>query len=298
MKSKMLLCFLSLFMAAAGASANERIYVNREVTTHIVMPENIKMVDISTTKIAGNQCTDNIVRIKPSCGSDSIPEAGYRDNELLGTLTLIGERHIAQYDILYTQSPQMAASIFEVPYSHTQSYINPEVTMPMAEMARYAWAVYGSGRKYNQIVSRAHGMKAVVNNIYAGGDYFFIDYSLQNKTKIAYDIEERRVKLTDKKDTKATNSQTIELSPVFSLNHVRKFKKSYRNVLVLPKLTFPDEKVLRLEITENQISGRVITLTIEYEDILHADGFDSDILKNAAYYPYYYITYPSQPWKN
>lgn len=77
----------------------------------------------------------------------------------------------------------MAASIFEVPYSHTQSYINPEVTMPMAEMARYAWAVYGSGRKYNQIVSRAHGMKAVVNNIYAVGDYFFIDYSLQNKTK-------------------------------------------------------------------------------------------------------------------
>ena len=295
MKSKMLLCFLSLFMAAAGASANERIYVNREVTTHIVMPENIKMVDISTTKIAGNQCTDNIVRIKPSCGSDSIPEAGYRDNELLGTLTLIGERHIAQYDILYTQSPQMAASIFEVPYSHTQSYINPEVTMPMAEMARYAWAVYGSGRKYNQIVSRAHGMKAVVNNIYAVGDYFFIDYSLQNKTKIASDIEELRVKLTDKKETKATNSQTIELSPVFSLNHVRKFKKSYRNVLVLPKLTFPDEKVLRLEISENQISGRVITLTIEYEDILHADGFDSDILKNAAYYPYYYITYPSQP---
>lgn len=295
MKSKMLLCFLFLFMAAAGASANERIYVNREVTTHIVMPENIKMVDISTTKIAGNQCTDNIVRIKPSCGSDSIPEAGYRDNELLGTLTLIGERHIAQYDILYTQSPQMAASIFEVPYSHTQSYINPEVTMPMAEMARYAWAVYGSGRKYNQIVSRAHGMKAVVNNIYAVGDYFFIDYSLQNKTKIAYDIEELRVKLTDKKETKATNSQTIELSPVFSLNHVRKFKKSYRNVLVLPKLTFPDEKVLRLEISENQISGRVITLTIEYEDILHADGFDSDILKNAAYYPYYYITYPSQP---
>ena len=291
----MLLCFLSLFMAAAGASANERIYVNREVTTHIVMPENIKMVDISTTKSAGNQCTDNIVRIKPSCGSDSIPEAGYRDNELLGTLTLIGERHIAQYDILYTQSPQMAASIFEVPYSHTQSYINPEVTMPMAEMARYAWAVYGSGRKYNQIVSRAHGMKAVVNNIYAVGDYFFIDYSLQNKTKIAYDIEELRVKLTDKKETKATNSQTIELSPVFSLNHVRKFKKSYRNVLVLPKLTFPDEKVLRLEISENQISGRVITLTIEYEDILHADGFDSDILKNAAYYPYYYITYPSQP---
>ena len=121
------------------------------------------------------------------------------------------------------------------------------------------------------------------------GDYFFIDYSLQNKTKIAYDIEELRVKLTDKKETKATNSQTIELTPVYSLNPVKKFKKNYRNVLVIEKLTFPDEKVLRLEISENQISGRVITLTIEYEDILNADGFDSDILKNSSCYPYYYI---------
>lgn len=275
----------------SSAFANEKIYVNREVTTHIVMPENIKLVDISTTKIIGNQCADNIVRIKPYQENDSIPDTEYKEAELLGTLTLIGERHIAQYDILYTTSPNMAASIYQVAYNDTKSYINPEVSMPMSEMARYAWAVYGSKRKFNQVVSKAHGMKATVNNIYSIGDFFFIDYSLQNKTKIAYDIEEIRVKLTDKKETKATNSQTIELTPVFSLNHAKKFKKDYRNVLVLPKLTFPDEKVLRLEISENQISGRVITLTIEYEDILHADGFDSDILKKTSYYPYYYISY-------
>ena len=296
MKAKLFILLFGILGVVAQVSANEKIYVNSEVTTHIVMPENIKLVDISTTKIVGNQCTDNIVRIKPYLESDSLQAVGsYKDNELLGTITLIGERHIAQYDILYTQSPGMAASIFEVPYNHTQSYINPEVSMPMAEMARYAWAVYSSDRKYNQIVTKAHGMKAVVNNIYAVGDYFFIDYSLQNKTKIPYDIEEIRVKLTDKKETKATNSQTIELSPVFTLNSSRKFKKNYRNVLVLPKLTFPDEKVLRLEISENQISGRVIVLTIEYEDILHVDGFDSDILKDAAYYPYYHISYTVKP---
>ena len=296
MKTKLFILLFGILGVAAQVSANEKIYVNSEVTTHIVMPENIKLVDIPTAKIVGNQCTDNIVRIKPYLESDSLQAVGsYKDNELLGTITLIGERHIAQYDILYTQSPGMAASIFEVPYNHTRSYINPEVSMPMAEMARYAWAVYSSDRKYNQIVTKAHGMKAMVNNIYAVGDYFFIDYSLQNKTKIPYDIEEIRVKLTDKKETKATNSQTIELSPVFTLNSSRKFKKNYRNVLVLPKLTFPDEKVLRLEISENQISGRVIVLTIEYEDILHADGFDSDILKDAAYYPYYHISYTVKP---
>ncbi len=289
MKSKILLAVVCVLSIAGSASAKEKIYVNDEVTTHIVMPENIKMVDISTTKLIGNQCADNIVRIKPFIDNDSI-RTYYRENELMATLTLIGERHMAQYDIIFTHAPARAASIHHVPYSHTESYINPEVSMPEAEMARYAWAVYGSDRKYNQVVSKTHGMKAIVNNIYSIGDYFFIDYSLHNKTKIPYDIEELRIKLTDKKEVKATNSQTIELTPTYSLNLAKRFKKNYRNVLVIPKLTFPDEKVLRLEISENQISGRVITLTIEYEDILNADGFDSDILKKIpfTYQPHIY----------
>lgn len=282
MKDKIIAATLALCAVAIPATAKEKILVNSEVTTHIVMPENIKMVDLSTTKIIGNQCADNIVRIKPFIEADSVPTS-YREGELMGTLTLIGERHLAQYDVVYTAAPSRAASIHRVPYAGLDSYINPEVSMPQSEMARYAWAVYGSSRKYNQVVSRANGMKAIVNNIYSIGDYFFIDYSLQNSTKIAYDIAEVRVKLTDKKEVKATNSQTVELSPVYSLNLAKKFKKNYRNVLVLDKLTFPDEKVLRIEISENQISGRVITLTVEYDDILNADGFDSDILKNLPF---------------
>ncbi|MDE6089991.1 MAG: conjugative transposon protein TraN [Duncaniella sp.] len=285
MKSKILLAALCAIGIVGSASAKEKIYVNSEVTTHIVMPENIKMVDISTTKLIGNQCADNIVRVKPYIESDpEAPATEYREGELLATLTLIGERHMAQYDIIFTAIPRLAASIHHVSYRDTESYVNPEVSMPESEMARYAWAVYGSNRKFNQIVSNANGMKAVVNNIYSIGDYFFIDYSLKNKTKIGYDIAELRVKLTDKKEVKATNSQIIELTPAFSLNLAKKFKKNYRNVLVIPKLTFPDEKVLRIEIAENQISGRVITLTIEYEDILNADGFDADILKKIPYH--------------
>lgn len=289
MNNRTIIAALTLCAVALQAPAKEKIYVNSEVTTHIVMPENIKMVDLSTAKIIGNQCADNIVRVKPFIESDSLP-CTYREGELMGTLTLIGERHLAQYDMVYTAAPSRAASIHRVPYSGMDSYINPEVSMPQSEMARYAWAVYGSGRKYNQVVSKAHGIKATVNNIYAVGDYFFIDYSLQNRTKIPYDIAEVRVKLTDKKEVKATNSQTVELTPAYSLNLAGKFRKNYRNVLVLPKLTFPDEKVLRIEISENQISGRVITLTIEYDDILNADGFDSDILNKIpfSYQPHIY----------
>ena len=69
------------------------IYVNENVTTHLVMPETIRLVDISTDTIVGNQVNDNIVRLKPKCGMSDYDEAGI--------VTVIGERHIAQYRLVY-----------------------------------------------------------------------------------------------------------------------------------------------------------------------------------------------------
>ena len=248
------------------------VYVNEQVTTHIVMPENIKLVDISTNNIIGNQCEDNIVRIKPA--------GRMYDFELAGTMTVIGERHIAQLNIVYVKGPAHANSIYNINLQDTKRYNNPDVLMPEAEMAKFAWAIYGMPARFHNIQYKKYGIKAVVNNIYAIDDYFFIDYSLYNNTKIKFDIDEIRIKLTDKKESKATNTQTIELPPAYMLNKASSFKKGYRNVIVLNKLTFPDEKILNLEISESQISGRVIYIPIEYSDILHADGFDEQMMKS------------------
>lgn len=251
------------------------IFVNEEITTHIVMPEDIKLVDISTNKVIGNQCADNIVRIKPA--------GRMLERELAGTITVIGERNIAQFNVIYTSGPAKANAIYNIQQEDMQPYNNPDVLMPQSEMARYSWAIYTSQRRFNNIKKTAYGIKAVVNNIYTIGDYFFIDFSLYNKTKVKYDIEEMRIKLMDKKEAKATNSQTIELTPAYTLNHAKSFQKAYRNVIVLKKLTFPDEKILRLEISENQISGRAIYIPIEYQDILNADGFDEKLMNTLPY---------------
>ena len=190
---------------------------------------------------------------------------------------------MAQYDVVYTTGPVKACSVYNISVDEMKQYKNPDVLMPERSMADYAYAIFCSRRNFYNIHSSKYGIKAVVNNIYTVGDYFFIDFSLYNKTKIKYDIAELRIKLTDKKETKATNSQTIELSPVYSLNSAKSFKKAYRNVIVVNKLTFPNEKVLRLEISENQISGRVVYIPIEYEDILNADSFDENLLKHMPY---------------
>lgn len=278
---------LSLDASAYAQGDRNVIMVNSDVTTHIVMPENLKLVDISTANIIGNQCADNMVRIKPT-PVDSIGRFSYRDNEFLGTVTLIGERHMAQYDIRYETVPQRASSIYNVSYDQTMTYSNPEVSMPESEISRFAWAVYGSKRKFNNIKSNAYGIKASIYNIYTIGNYFFIDFCLENKSNVEYDIDEIKVTLTDKKETKATNSQTIQINPVYTLNPASKFKKNYRQVLVLDKLTYPEEKIINITVTENQISGRQVVLSMEYADVLNADGFDItkiDKIKEVRYIP-------------
>ena len=43
-------------------------------------------------------------------------------------------------------------------------------------------------------------------------------------------------------------------------------------MIVIKKLTFPNDKVITIEMTEKQISGRNISLNIDYEDVLSADS--------------------------
>lgn len=270
MKKLFLVAVAFVALSTSSASAQDTnlrtIYVNKDVTTHLIMPETIKLVDISTDNVVGNQVNDNIVRIKP----DTI----LADGETAAIATVIGERHIAQYKLVYCSQSCFVHTRFTIPYCDAQEYTNPDVQMSVAEMSRYAIRMYNAKRTVENIHSKKDKMKAWVNHICSAGDYFFIDFSLENKTKIPYDISEIRVKLEDKKQKKATNYQSIELTPEYMLNYNKHFKKRYRNVLVVKKLTFPEAKVLKIEVSENQISGRTIELNINYDDVLDADCFD------------------------
>ena len=146
-------------------------------------------------------------------------------------------------------------------------------------MTRFARRIWNSPAKIRNVGTKAHRMVMRLNNIYSVGDYFFIDFSIENRTNIRFDIDEIRVKLADKKLSKATNAQTIELTPALVLEAGKTFRHGYRNVIVVKKLTFPNGKLLTIEMTEKQISGRNISLNIDYEDVLAADSFNVDLLE-------------------
>lgn len=270
---------MALVLGATGLSMNaqttyeemELLTVNEQVTTVITATEPIRFVDISTDKVAGDQPINNTLRLKPK-------EAGHEDGEILAIITVVTERYRVQYGLIYTTRMTEAVTDKTVQLTEQTAYTNPAVSMSTEDMYSFARKVWNSPAKYRNVGSKKHRMKMRLNNIYAVGDYFFIDFSVDNKTNIRFDIDELRIKLADKKVHKATNSQVIELRPEMVLEKSTSFMYGYRNVIVVRKLTFPNNKILTIELSEKQISGRNISMSIDYEDVLSADSFHHTLL--------------------
>ena len=250
----------------------EQLTVNEQVTTVITASEPVRFVDISTDKVAGDQPIDNIIRLKPK-------ESGHEDGEILAIVTIVTERYRTQYALIYTTRMKEAVTDKEILLQERNAYNNPAVSMSTADMTHHARRIWNSPAKIRNVATKAHRMVMRLNNIYSVGNYFFIDFSIENKTNIRFDIDEIRIKLTDKKLAKATNAQAIELTPALVLEPGKTFRHGYRNVIVVKKMTFPNDKLLTIEMTEKQISGRNISLNIDYEDILAADSFHADLLE-------------------
>ena len=261
-------------MAQQTYEEMEQLTVNEQVTTVITATEPVRFVDISTDKVVGDQPINNTIRLKPKEGADV-----HEDGEILAIVTIVTERYRTQYALIYTTRLQEAVTDKTIQPEEKIAYNNPAVSLSTEDMTRYARQIWNSPARIRNVSTKMHRMIIRLNNIYTVGDYFFLDFSIENRTNIKFDIDEMRFKLADKKQSKATNSQVIELTPAMTLENTTSFKYGYRNVVVLKKMTFPNDKVLTIELSEKQISGRTISLNIDYEDVLSADSFNHLMLK-------------------
>ncbi|MEM9364095.1 MAG: conjugative transposon protein TraN [Bacteroidota bacterium] len=248
---------LSLLM---GQDIRE-IKINKDVTTHIISDEILTYTDISVTSLVdGDFPLENILRIKPK--NEEGTEYGY--------VTIVGESFFKQFRLVYVFNPLLADKEVNINREPRFDYDHPAISLTSVQMKNYMKRMHSMRPKLSKKGKRANKMQLVLNNIWVVGEHYFIDYTIKNRTNIQYDIDEIRFKIDDKKVKKSSNSQTREMKPILKYNALSKFDKSMRQVVVLKKFTFPNEKEFRIEISEDQISGRVVSLDVSYKDILRA----------------------------
>jgi len=255
------LLFLLLFLAGFAKAQDKLPEVHLPVKgdLHFISPEPIQYVDISDKNIEGDLPLPNVLRLrfkKDTCLTDAI-------------VTIAGEKFIAQYHLWPVTSTENAK--IEIQPADTRPLDISGIGFSKPQLKGICLDLFCKTPGKAIEKTKAFGLKASLYHLYTAGDYLFIDLGYRNKTRLSYDIDEFRFKVDDKKVTKATNVQSVELKPEFILFDTPLFQKTYRNIIVLKKLTFPGNKVLQLELNEKQLSGRVITLSISYRDVLDAD---------------------------
>jgi len=247
------------------------IFLDDKSSLHIISPEPIRFVDISTNSVAGDLPEAHVLRLRHVTDSLNINNQVRAD---LGLVTIIGESFIAQYNLQLTAHDAKHKSVARVDI--TSQHIKPissnsELTTP--ELHQQALRLLTKRNSRPLRVSSDYGMRAELGAVYTVGDLVLLDISYYNHTNIQYDIDEVRFKIEDRKITKATNVQSIEIKPIWQLYPHKTFQKLFRNIYVLKKATFPDNKILQIELSEKQISGRTLSLKVKYKDILNADTF-------------------------
>ena len=282
-----LLLFTAQFLPAQTATKEQiisdlpEIEITEGINLHIISPEPIQYVDLSTLKLTGDLPATNIARIKITDSPESNEtekikkQTTFTSGQNIGIITVVGQSFIAQYKVIYRNSENLNTV--------TNIHIQPENMQPIEfnkmvfsnlELRKFAMDIIQKKSEEHPIREEKNlKLNVQLNNVYVMSDYIFLDMTFKNNSNLSYDIEDLKFSIEDKKIYKATNNQSIEMTPIFQLNPQKHFRKNFRNIYVFKKFTFPNSKVMMIRLIEEQLSGRTIEMKVNYSDIIKADTF-------------------------
>lgn len=258
------------------------------VNIHIISPEPIQFVDLSNNYLVGDLPTENIARIKiinePSL-QDSIATKKqikaqqnfpFRNGDDIGIITIVGQSFMAQYRINFADKNTLNTQTnIHIQAEDMQPLEYPKISFSKMELRKFCLNISNKIEAEKEPIRKVGDLKMnlQLNNAYVIDDYIFLDISMKNASNLKYSMDGLNFSIEDKKIYKSTNNQSIKLTPVYQLHNNKDFKKNFRNIYVFKKFTFPNSKILKIRVFEEQISGRTIELKIKYSDVLNADTF-------------------------
>ncbi|QPH38676.1 DUF4138 domain-containing protein [Pedobacter endophyticus] len=256
---------------AVNLSQVPTVGISGSVSLHFISPEKISYVDLSSAAMIGDLPEKNMLRVKAVPDSISSLLSGSDP----GIVTVVGESFIAQYKLVFlkaSDSGQISTQV-NILSSHMRPLDISGISLTQNDFRINTLRLLNEPNKRPISIQSMFGISITVNQIRALGDFVMLDLGFSNETNLPFDVDELRFKIEDRKINKSTNVQSVEVSPVFQLYPFERFKKSYRNIYVLKKATFPGDKIFNIELSEKQISGRNLRVALRYSDMLEADTF-------------------------
>ncbi|MCU6769609.1 conjugative transposon protein TraN [Barnesiella propionica] len=244
-------------------------------TVHVIFPAPIRYVDLGSADLLAAKAdgTENVLRVK----------AALRDFSRESNLAVITEDgNYYTFNVKYADEP-VKLSVEMVDFLHDGEAVNrPNNAMQiyMQELGQESpllvklimQSIYKNDkREIKHLGSKRFGIQHTLKGIYTHNGLLYFHLQLKNLSHVPYNVDFITFKIVDKKVAKRTAIQEQVVWPLRAYNNMTVVggKRTERVVFTLPKFTIPDDKMLVIELNE-QNGGRHQSFTIDNADLVRA----------------------------
>ena len=155
--------------------------ISKGVSLHIISPEPIQFVDLSTKNLTGDLPAENIARIKITdvLDLDSIAVKQNIDLNDLGVITIVCQSYMAQYKVKYLDIQRDAVTNIQIQPEDMQPLEYPKMAFSSTELQKFSLNILRK-KIVNKPIREVKNLKLKmqINNVYVVNDYIFLDMTI------------------------------------------------------------------------------------------------------------------------
>jgi conjugative transposon TraN protein len=265
---KATILIITIFLFSTAVFAQNQIKVCETKATHLICPEKVTyLMAGDPSRIIAEIVPEhpNMVRVKavePFEGESS--------------LTVVSANKVYSLFVAYENTNEIS---YQLESFHSEKTSDIKGTLlPEYLLKEMSYQILSKNKKHvKNRKDKKDGIKLQLTNIFLKEDVLFFEVRITNKTNMGYDMGNFNWWIDDKKQYKSTNVQEYPIEPDYQHYNIKYIpaKTTLREVFVLPKLTIPDKRILRIEMLEKALgnTGRKLSLEIQNKDILQAKQF-------------------------
>lgn len=244
-------------------------------TVHVIFPSAIRYVDLGSADLLAAKAdgTENVLRVK----------AALRDFSRESNLSVITEDgNYYTFNVKYADEP-VKLSVEMTDFLHDGEAVNRPnnaLAIYMQELGQESPLLVklimqsihkNNDREIKHIGSKRFGIQHTLKGIYTHNGLLYFHLQLKNLSNVPFNVDFITFKIVDKKVAKRTAIQEQVIWPLRAYNNLMLVggKRTERMIFALPKFTIPDDKMLVVELNE-QNGGRHQSFTVDNADLVRA----------------------------
>lgn len=244
-------------------------------TVHVIFPAPIRYVDLGSADFLAAKAdgTENVLRVK----------AALRDFSRESNLSVITEDGAYYtFNVKYADEP-VKLSVEMTDFLHDGEAVNRPnnaLAVYMEELGQESpllvklimQSIYkNNDREIKHLGSKRFGIQHTLKGVYTHNGLLYFHLQLKNSSNVPFNIDYITFKIVDKKVAKRTAIQEQVIWPLRAYNNLMVIggKRTERTIFTLPKFTIPDDKMLVIELNEQE-GGRHQRFTVDNADLVRA----------------------------